>query len=154
MKAIHAHYEGKVQGVGFRASILSLAKGYEVTGWVRNLADGRVHLLASGEDEEVEEEAHVLHVVEIVLQLPARVLHGRPVGVIDLRPSGNAGLHHVALLVVGNRAGQFRDDLGPLGARADERHITHQDVEELRNLIDAIFADEAARGGDAGIIFR
>jgi acylphosphatase len=55
MKAIHAHYEGKVQGVGFRASILSLAKGYEVTGWVRNLADGRVHLLASGEDEEVEE---------------------------------------------------------------------------------------------------
>ena len=38
MLTISALYEGKVQGVGFRASILSLAKGYEVTGWVRNLS--------------------------------------------------------------------------------------------------------------------
>ena len=48
-------YEGKVQGVGFRASILSLAKGYEVTGWVKNLPDGRVEVLASGDAAELEE---------------------------------------------------------------------------------------------------
>ena len=53
-KHIHALYEGKVQGVGFRASILSLAKGYEVTGGVRNLPDGRVELLLSGDADEVE----------------------------------------------------------------------------------------------------
>ena len=47
MKAIHAQYEGKVQGVGFRAEILSRAKGYEVTGWVKNLPDGRVEIFAS-----------------------------------------------------------------------------------------------------------
>jgi acylphosphatase len=55
MLTINALYEGKVQGVGFRASILSLAKGYEVTGWVKNLNDGRVELLASGATSEVED---------------------------------------------------------------------------------------------------
>jgi len=54
MKSIRATYEGKVQGVGFRASVLTLAKGYDVTGWVRNLHDGRVELSANGEDDEVD----------------------------------------------------------------------------------------------------
>lgn len=54
MKTVLALYEGKVQGVGFRASVLSLAKGYEVTGTVRNLPDGRVEVLASGEVPEVD----------------------------------------------------------------------------------------------------
>ena len=53
MKSIRAIYEGKVQGVGFRASVLSLAKGYEVTGWVRNLPDGRVEIFATGDGEEI-----------------------------------------------------------------------------------------------------
>lgn len=47
-------YEGRVQGVGFRATVKGLARGYDVTGWVRNLPDGRVELQASGDDEEVE----------------------------------------------------------------------------------------------------
>ena len=55
MQAIHAQYEGKVQGVGFRAEILSLAKGYEVTGWVKNLPDGRVEIFASGDPTEVDD---------------------------------------------------------------------------------------------------
>ena len=47
------HYSGRVQGVGFRATVASIAKGYRVTGWVRNLPDGRVRLLAEGAGEEV-----------------------------------------------------------------------------------------------------
>ena len=54
MTARHVFYEGRVQGVGFRFTVKSLARGYEVAGWVRNLPDGRVELQASGEPGEVE----------------------------------------------------------------------------------------------------
>jgi acylphosphatase len=76
MKAISAIYEGKVQGVGFRSSILSLAKGYEITGWVKNLPDGRVELLACGETSELEDflqgirESHLAGHIETVSVLP------------------------------------------------------------------------------------
>ncbi len=55
MITISALYEGKVQGVGFRASVISLAKGYEVTGWVKNLPDGRVEVFVTGVATEVED---------------------------------------------------------------------------------------------------
>ena len=54
MKAIQVFYEGRVQGVGFRYSVRQIAKGFNVTGWVRNLADGRVEMQASGESQEVD----------------------------------------------------------------------------------------------------
>jgi len=55
MQAIQSFYEGRVQGVGFRYSVKRLASGYEVIGWVRNLPDGRVELLAASfETEEID----------------------------------------------------------------------------------------------------
>ena len=39
-------YSGRVQGVGFRAAIRQIAAGFEVTGWVKNLPDGRVEMQA------------------------------------------------------------------------------------------------------------
>ncbi len=47
-------YTGRVQGVGFRYSVKQIAAGFEVTGWVRNLRDGSVEMLASGAPEEVD----------------------------------------------------------------------------------------------------
>lgn len=54
MTARHVFYDGHVQGVGFRYTVKSIARGYEVVGWVRNLDDGRVEMQCSGEKEEVE----------------------------------------------------------------------------------------------------
>ena len=48
-------YSGRVQGVGFRYSARVLACGFEVTGTVRNLPDGRVELVIEGERTELEE---------------------------------------------------------------------------------------------------
>jgi acylphosphatase len=47
-------YAGRVQGVGFRATAVTIAQEYPVHGWVRNLPDGRVELLAEGERGQVE----------------------------------------------------------------------------------------------------
>jgi len=46
-------YSGNVQGVGFRYSVKSVAAGFEVTGTVRNLPDGRVELTAEGAKDEL-----------------------------------------------------------------------------------------------------
>ena len=53
MISLQVFYEGAVQGVGFRWSVQHIAKGFDVTGWVRNLSNGRVELQVSGEEDEV-----------------------------------------------------------------------------------------------------
>ena len=44
----HCLFKGRVQGVGFRFATRNLAINYDVTGFVRNLPDGRVELVAEG----------------------------------------------------------------------------------------------------------
>jgi len=51
---MQAHYSGHVQGVGFRYTVKSVATGFDVTGVVRNLPDGRVELVAEGPKEELD----------------------------------------------------------------------------------------------------
>jgi acylphosphatase len=46
-------YSGHVQGVGFRYTTRQIAGNYEVTGFVRNLPDGRVELVAEGTEAEL-----------------------------------------------------------------------------------------------------
>lgn len=56
MKArAHVYVSGRVQGVFFRAETANLAHNLGLTGWVRNLSDGRVEALFEGEKEKVEE---------------------------------------------------------------------------------------------------
>ena len=47
------HFSGTVQGVGFRYTARHIASRFEITGFVRNLSDGRVELVVEGEPEEV-----------------------------------------------------------------------------------------------------
>ena len=46
-------YSGRVQGVGFRYTVKKVVSGFEVTGTVRNLPDGRVELIAEGAKDEL-----------------------------------------------------------------------------------------------------
>ena len=55
MVAKRVLYEGRVQGVGFRFSVKSIATGYDLVGCVKNLIDGRVALEVQGEESEVDE---------------------------------------------------------------------------------------------------
>ena len=50
MKAFEILVSGRVQGVGFRYFVLRKAKFHNIKGYVKNLYDGRVNILATGDD--------------------------------------------------------------------------------------------------------
>lgn len=48
------HFSGRVQGVGFRYTAVAIARGHTVAGYVQNLSDGRVVVVAEGEPAELD----------------------------------------------------------------------------------------------------
>ena len=53
MLRIHVHISGRVQGVGFRWRCADEAENLALTGYVKNLFDGRVEIVAEGEEENI-----------------------------------------------------------------------------------------------------
>ncbi len=51
----HLKITGRVQGVGFRNNTRRKAQELDVTGWVKNLADGSVEMVAEGNKEDIDE---------------------------------------------------------------------------------------------------
>ncbi len=60
VKVYEIIFSGGVQGVGFRFSARNLAVRHKVKGWVMNLSDGRVKLLAQGQREDLDNFLHDL----------------------------------------------------------------------------------------------
>ncbi len=54
-------FSGRVQGVGFRYTAKTVATGFEITGTIRNLPDGRVELVVEGSHAELEAFHAALH---------------------------------------------------------------------------------------------
>jgi acylphosphatase len=52
---LHVYVSGRVQGVGFRYFVLDHAQRLNLTGWVRNLWNGGVELIAEGEQAQLEQ---------------------------------------------------------------------------------------------------
>lgn len=55
MRRVHVVVSGDVQGVGFRYTMQHVAQRAGVTGWVRNLRDGRVEAEVEGSDAAVDD---------------------------------------------------------------------------------------------------
>lgn len=55
MKRVHVFYSGRVVGVGFRITAEEAARSLGVVGWVKNLRDGRVELVAEAGQETLEQ---------------------------------------------------------------------------------------------------
>ena len=53
-KRLHIYYAGSVQGVGFRFTVERTANSMGLSGWVRNLGDGRVETVVEGEETALE----------------------------------------------------------------------------------------------------
>ncbi len=55
MKRLHIFVSGRVQGVFFRANTVKVANKLGIKGWVKNLSDGRVEIVAEGSEEKLRE---------------------------------------------------------------------------------------------------
>jgi acylphosphatase len=53
MVRVHVFITGRVQGIFFRSETRNEANKHGVTGWVRNISDGRVEAVFEGEEEKV-----------------------------------------------------------------------------------------------------
>jgi len=60
VKGLHCYVTGRVQGVCFRLSTREQANSYGLTGWVRNLHDGRVEIMAFGDEQQLDKLNHWL----------------------------------------------------------------------------------------------
>ena len=100
-------------------------------------------------DLEVFEEAGLGDIHQIHQEL---VVGCRIVLAIDLGIAGESALGLEAEVPLGEFFFVLGGDLGALGAGAYDGHVAFQDVQELWEFIEADSADEAADGGDAGIV--
>ena len=78
-KQAQVFYTGRVQGVGFRYSARDVACGFEVTGFVRNLPDGRVELVAEGEEAETQAFLAAIHDSQLGNYIRHEDVNWRPV---------------------------------------------------------------------------
>ncbi len=54
MLRIHAFVSGMVQGVSFRSETKRIAKNLDIKGWIKNLPDNRVEIIAEGEKDKID----------------------------------------------------------------------------------------------------
>ena len=85
---IHLHISGRVQGVSYRSFAVREARSLGLTGWVRNLPDRRVELVAEGAEASLDE-------------LVSRCYEGPPLAIvrgIDIQREPPTGEHSTFII--------------------------------------------------------
>src|SRR4029079_826141 len=100
------------------------------------------------DDEQVERPAGVFDVLDVVAN-PFLEIGARLTGALDLPEAGDAGAYAQANCAPGGAELVFGEGSG---ARADDRHVAEQHVDELRELIEAELADVLADAGEARVV--
>src|ERR1051325_1509804 len=101
----------------------------------------------------VQDQTLVFDVEKIVLQLLPRIFDRRAVRILDLRPTGQPGRDQMSLLIKRNLLGELGHEVRPFRTWSNKAHLAFQDVPELRDLVDANFANDAADAGRARVAF-
>ncbi len=76
MQRLTAFISGKVQKTGYGARVLSIARDFRLMGYVQNLDDGRVQVVAEGEDYDLESLLAAIDIKNTLVQVgpyPKRV---------------------------------------------------------------------------------
>ena len=69
MRRLTAYISGKVQKTGYRARVLSIARDFGLRGYVQNLDDGRVKVVAEGEDYDLESLLAAINIKNTLIQV-------------------------------------------------------------------------------------
>ncbi|MEM0154209.1 MAG: acylphosphatase [Methanothrix sp.] len=78
MQAVKITVHGIIQGVGYRALVMEIATSLAISGYVKNMQDGSVHILAIGEKVKIDKFLKLINV---------DVKHGPQVHKIDSAPA-------------------------------------------------------------------
>ena len=103
------------------------------------------------QDEEIQQERPLPQIKEIIFELALGILDAGAVAVLDLGPARDARAHGMAFVVAGHLFPQPLDNLGALGPRTYQTHLSPQDVQQLGQLIDPVAAQIAADTRDSGV---
>src|SRR4029453_6524950 len=87
------------------------------------------------QDSQIEPQRPVVDVIEVVLYplLETTV----PTQIVDLPPTGDACLPQMLLHVARDLLAKTLDEFGPLGTGTDERHLAFQNIDQLRQFVEA-----------------
>jgi len=69
MKRLIARVSGKVQKAGYRSKVVTIARAFGITGSVQNLPDGRVKVIAEGEEADLERFAEALKMRNAIIDV-------------------------------------------------------------------------------------
>jgi acylphosphatase len=84
MRKFTAYVSGRIQESGYRSKVVTIARAFGIRGFVKNLADGRVKVLAEGEESDLERFAKALVMKNTLIDVTGlEKQYAEPTGIFD-----------------------------------------------------------------------